>query len=107
MARATPTPTTLRDLLDAVRRLGFVVELLPDQLVEATTGGAQLDVHGFVAREVHDTERYQVSSVSVPVFAADGSVALALNLAGFTGTLTGREVRDLAAALQVAAARCG
>jgi DNA-binding IclR family transcriptional regulator len=48
-----------------------------------------------------------VSSVSVPVFAADGSVALALNLAGFTGTLTGREVRELAAALQVAAARCG
>ncbi len=97
----------LRDVLDAVRRLGFVVELLPEQLVEATTGGAQLDVHGFVAQELRDAERYQVSSVSVPVFAADGGVALALNLAGFTGTLTAREVRDLAAALQVAAARCG
>lgn len=106
IARGAGDADALRALLDAVRRLGFVVELLPEQLVAVTTGGAQLDVQGFVAREVHDSERYQVSSVSVPVFAADGTVALALNLAGFTGALTGGEVRDLAAALQAAAARC-
>jgi DNA-binding IclR family transcriptional regulator len=106
IARGDGDGDALRATLDAVRRLGFVVELLPDQLVQATSTGAPIDVHGFVARELHDTERYTLSALSVPVFAVDGTVALALNLAGFTEPLDGRTVRGLAAALQTAAARC-
>lgn len=97
----------LRDLLGAVRRLGFAVELLPEQLVLAAAGGAALDPLGFLARDVVDDETYTVSSISVPVFGGDGTVALALNLAGFAAPLAGREIRALADDLLAAAARCG
>jgi DNA-binding IclR family transcriptional regulator len=101
----------LRDLLGSVRRLGFAVELLPEQLALAASSdprraGAALDPLGFVARDVVDDEQYTVSSVSVPVFAPDGSVALALNLAGFPAPLRGDEIRALADDLLAAAARC-
>lgn len=104
-------PARLRELLGAVRRLGFVVELLPEQLAIAasadpTRAGAALDPLGFVARDVVDDESYTVSSVSAPVFAPDGTVALALNLAGFAAPLRGREIRALADDLLAAAARC-
>ncbi|MFN8027271.1 MAG: helix-turn-helix domain-containing protein [Acidimicrobiia bacterium] len=96
----------LRDLLGAVRRLGFAVELLPEQLANLAVGGAAPDPSGFVARDIVDDEPYTVSSVSVPVFATDGTVALALNLAGFAAPLLGREIRALADDLLAAAARC-
>jgi DNA-binding IclR family transcriptional regulator len=99
-------PTALREILSSVRRLGFVVELLPEQLAIAAGGGAVPDSLNFVAQQVDDDEHYTVSSVSVPVFAPDGTVALALNLAGFAAPVPGREIRALAEDLLAAAARC-
>jgi len=99
-------PTGLREILSSVRRLGFVVELLPEQLAIVASGGAPPDLLDFVAQEIHDDEHYTVSSVSAPVFAPDGTVALALNLAGFAAPVRGREIRALADDLLAAAARC-
>ena len=110
LSRATDTAdaaaTGLREILSSVRRLGFVVELLPEQLAIVASGGAPPDSLDFVAQEIDDDEHYTVSSVSAPVFAPDGTVALALNLAGFAAPVRGREIRGLADDLLAAAARC-
>ena len=103
---AGAAPSGLREILSSVRRLGFVVELLPEQLAIVANGGALPDSLDFVAQEIDDAEHYTVSSVSVPVFAPDGTVALALNLAGFAAPARGREIRALADDLLAAAARC-
>jgi DNA-binding IclR family transcriptional regulator len=105
-AAAGAEAAALRELLGAVRRLGFVVELLPEQLALAASDGSPVDPSGFVAGDIVDDESYTVSSVSVPVFAPDGTVALALNLAGFAMPLRGRDIRALADDLLAAAARC-
>lgn len=107
----------LRATLAAVRRLGFVVELHPPQPLlhelvrlldraQQTGRTARLRSavvqHDYVASRLDPASSYAVSSISVPVFAPDGSVALACNVVGLPEALSGRAVRDLGHACRVA-----
>ena len=62
------------------------------------------DPGDFVVTDLVDDRPYAVSSISVPVFGADGRVVLALNLTGFPVPVAGAEIRRLAAVARGAAA---
>ena len=108
---------SLREMLAAVRKLGYVVELQPPStmLHELLGDGrgpdnarpplAMHDPHDFVVTDLVDHEKYTVSSISVPVFDANEQVVIALNLAGFASPIAGTEIRRLATAARAAAAR--
>jgi DNA-binding IclR family transcriptional regulator len=106
----------LRDILAAIRRLGYVVELQPPStmLHQALGGrghiGARLPLTGydaddFVVTHLVDDDQYSLSSISVPVVDTNGHVTIAFNIGGFASPLSGAEVRRLAAAGRAAAAR--
>ncbi|MCU1391717.1 MAG: transcriptional regulator, IclR family [Ilumatobacteraceae bacterium] len=113
------THAALRDRLAVARRQGFVIELRPPQqllheLVRLLGRGQQMrraerirpstsGVEGYLAEEIEPTANYDVSTVSVPVFGADGDVRLALNLFGFDEPVSGDELRRLGGATRLAA----
>ena len=108
-----------RRVLDAARRHGFVVELVPSEpllhelgrlLARTRTGGGR----GARVRSVDDTfvlehldpdAEHAVSSIGAPVFDADGAVHLVLSSLGLPARLTGREVARIGRAVRAAADR--
>jgi len=105
----------LRDMLAAIRKLGYVVELQPPSTMLQALGGrghagARLplsggDGHDFVVTCLVDDDEYSLSSISVPVIETSGRVTIALNIGGFASPLSGADIRLLAAAARAAADR--
>jgi DNA-binding IclR family transcriptional regulator len=98
-----------------------VVELRPPlpllhELVRLTGRGQQLrraerlpqpiaGLESYIAGTIKRHATYEVSTLSVPVIAPDGTVALALNLFGFDEPIAGDEVLRLGRVSLVAAQR--
>ena len=111
---AAQDPAPLRAKLDAIRRQGWVVELVPPpallhQILSPVDDGSPFVPLGhpddFIASDLDPDQAYPVSSISMPVFGPGGDVDVALNVVGFTGPVRGSEVTRLAEQLQAAAAR--
>jgi DNA-binding IclR family transcriptional regulator len=102
----------LRARLETAREQGFSVELRPPlpfvhELARLLARGQDLrraerlrteppDVALFLVDRLRPAARYDVASVAVPVFRADGVVDLALSVMGFAGAHTGRELLSIA-----------
>ena len=102
----------VRARLEAARRQGFAVELHPPlplvhELARIMARGQDLrraerlsradpSVGAYLADAVRAGRRYEVASLAVPVFGADGAVELAVSVMGFDGPRSGREVLAIA-----------